>query len=110
MESLGWTDFLAVGKAWRIKGPVTPGESLLQNAEDVVLAQDEPVFAVDFDASPAVLAEEDAVPDLDVELPDSAVLEDLAVADGDDFALDRLLLGGIRDDDAALRLLFLLYT
>jgi len=41
-----------------------------------------------------------------VELPDGPVLEDLAVADGDDFALDRLLLRGVRDDDPALGLLF----
>src|SRR5580700_3189698 len=90
--------------------PVTGGKSLLQHAEDVVLAQDEPFFAVDLDLGPAVLAEEHTIADLDVELPDASILQDLAVADGDHFALDRLLLGGVRNDDAALRLLFLLHT
>ena len=64
------------------------------------------LFAVDLHLGAAVLAEEDAVADLDVERADLAVLEDLAVADGDDLALDRLLLGGVGDDDAALGLLF----
>ena len=38
---------------------------------------------------------------LDVERRDLAVLLDLALADGDDLALLRLFLGGVRDDDPA---------
>src|SRR5688572_27132527 len=89
----------------------TPGEgscplgSLLQDAEDVVLAQDERLFPVDLHLGARVLAEEDAIALLDVELPDAAVLEDLAVADGHHEALDRLLLRRVRDDDATLALL-----
>ena len=37
-----------------------------------------------------------------------AVVVELAVADGDDFGLLRLLLGGVGDDDAAPDLLLLL--
>ena len=82
--------------------------SLLDDAEDVVFADDEVLFAVDLHLGAGVLAEEDAVADLDVELADRAVLEDLAVADGDDLALDGLLFGGVGDDDPALGLLSLL--
>src|SRR5579863_3499501 len=91
-------------------GPLEKGESLLDDAEDVVLAQDQAVFAVDLDLVAAVLAEEHAVADLHVELSNAAVLEDLAVADGDDLALDRLLFGGVGDDDPALGLLLLLHA
>ena len=73
--------------------------------EDVVLAEDDVLDAVDLDLGAGVLAEQDAVARLHVERADLAVLEDLAVADGDDLALDRLLLGGVGDDDAALGLL-----
>ena len=65
------------------------------------------LLAVDLDLGARVLAEQDAVAGLDVERADLAVLEDLAVADGDDLALERLLLGGVGDDDAALGLLSL---
>ena len=72
----------------------------LDHAQDVVFAQDETVFAVDLDFGAGVFAEQDGVTRLDVELPHGAIFEDLAVADGDDLPLDRLLLGGVRDDDS----------
>src|SRR5258706_13754672 len=80
--------------------------SLLDDAEDVVLAQDEMLLTVDLHFGAGVLAEEDDVARLDVELANFAVLENLAVAHGHDFALDRLLLRTVRDDDPALALLF----
>src|SRR4029077_11965730 len=70
--------------------------------EHFVLAEDQVLFVVDLDFGAGVLADEDAVALLDVEGKLLAVLVDLALADGDDFRLHRLLLGGIRDDDAAL--------
>src|SRR5512140_896425 len=82
----------------------------LDHAEDVVLAHDQVLLAVDLDLGPGVLGEEDAVAGLDVEGPDLAVLLDLAVAHGDHLALDRLLLGRVGDDDAALGLLLLLHA
>src|SRR6201985_607949 len=75
---------------------------LLDDAEDVFLAHHQVLFAFDLDVRAGVLGEEHAIADLDVERTDLAVLEDLAVADGHDLTLDRLLLGGVRDDDAAL--------
>ena len=65
------------------------------------------LLAVELHLGARVLAEEDAVARLHVERADLAVLEHLAVADGDDEALDRLLLGGVGDDDPPLGLLFL---
>src|SRR5258707_491053 len=84
--------------------------SLLDDAEDVVLAQDQAVLTVDLDLGAAVLAEENAVADLHVELAHGTVLQDLAVADAEHFALDRLLLGAVRDDDSALGLLLLFHA
>src|SRR5688572_19368906 len=80
--------------------------SALDDAEDVVLAQDEALFAVELGLGSAVLAEEHAVTDLDGEL-DALAVDDLAGAHRDHFALDGLLFGGVGDDDAALGLLFL---
>src|SRR5512133_4132890 len=82
----------------------------LDHAEDVLLAHDEVLLAVDLALGAAVLREEDAVAGLHVERPDLAVLQHLAVADGDHLALDRLLLRRVGDDDAALRLLLLLHA
>src|SRR5450432_894081 len=82
-------------------------ELLFDDAEDVILAQDEVIDAVDLDLVAAVLAEEDAVALLDVERAQRALVVDLAVAGRDDLALGGLLLGRVRDDDPALGLLFL---
>src|SRR5437588_11787402 len=79
-------------------------ESAFQHAEDVLFPQDEVLFAVDLHLGARVLAEQDLVAGLDLELANRAVLEDLAVADGDDHALDRLLLGRVRNEQAALGL------
>src|SRR5262245_56409420 len=78
---------------------------LLQNPEDVVLAQDQVIDAVDPDLVAGVLAEQDPIALLDLERAQLALLVRLAVAGGDDLALGGLLLGRVRDDDAALRLL-----
>src|SRR5512136_2193615 len=88
--------------------PFRWGESLLDHAEDVVLAHDQVLLAVDLHLGPGVLAEEDPVADLHVERLQLAVLADLALAHGDHLALGRLLLGRVGDDDAALGLLLFL--
>src|SRR5277367_6469903 len=82
-------------------------ELLLDDAENVLFAEDEVVFALNLHFGAGVLAEQDGVAGLDVERADLAVLENLAVADGDDFALKRLLLGAVGDDDSALGLVLL---
>src|SRR5262245_3261613 len=79
---------------------------LLDDPEDLVLAEDQVLDAVALALGARVLAEQHAVALLDVQRADLAVISDLAVADGHHFALDRLLLGRIGDDDAPLGLLF----
>ena len=74
---------------------------LLDHAEDFLFAHHQVLVAVDLDFLAGVLAEQDDVARLDVERGDPAVLLDAALADGNDLALLRLFLGGIRDDDAA---------
>src|SRR6185312_2272195 len=80
---------------------------LLDDPEDFVLAEDEVLDTVDLDLGARVLAEQNAVALLHVERTQRAFVVELTVADGDDLALDRLLLGGVRDDDATLGLLLL---
>jgi hypothetical protein len=75
-------------------------------AEDVVLANDQVLVSLDVDLGAGVLAEQHPVALLDVERMNFAFVVDLALADGDHLALLGLLLGGIRDDDPALGLLF----
>src|SRR5205085_7474920 len=86
------------------------GFLLLDDAEDVFLAHHQMLLAVDLDLGAGVLREQHAVARLDVQGAHLSVLEDLAVSDSDDLALDGLLLGGVGDDDATLRLLFLLHA
>src|SRR5216683_3119639 len=85
-----------------------PPVSGAEDAEDVLLLHDEILLAVELDLATGVLAEEDAIPRLDVERGLLAVLGDLAFADRDDLALLGLLLGAVRDDDAAAPRGFLL--
>src|SRR5262249_50857065 len=83
-------------------------ELLGEDREDVVFAEEDEVLTVDLDLGARVLAEQDLVARLHVEGDDLAALDRLAGADGHDRPLERLLLGGVRDDDPPLRLLFFL--
>src|SRR5262245_36931629 len=74
---------------------------LAQHAEDLVLAQDHVLRAVDLDVGAAVLADQDAIALLHFGRDALAVLGEAAGPDGHDLALLRLLLGGVGDDDAA---------
>ena len=76
------------------------------DAHDVALLHDQEFLAVDLDLGARPLAEQDAVAGLDVDRDELAGLVAAAGADGDDFALLRLFLGGVGDDDAARGLLF----
>src|SRR4051812_34426595 len=71
---------------------------LVEDREEVVLAHDQVLFAVDLDLAAAVLAEQHAVAGLDLRSDDLAVLVALARADGDDLGLDRFFLRGVRDE------------
>src|SRR5467141_419630 len=75
---------------------------LLDDRENVLFLHDQVVLAVDLHLGPRVLAEENAIVGLHIQRDLLAVLVHLPVAYRDDLALLGLLLGGIRDDDAAL--------
>ena len=79
---------------------VSPSRAF-DDAEHFVFAHDEVFLTIELDFLSGVLAEEDEVAGLDVERDALAVVLRLAVAGGDDFALLRLLLGGVGDDDPA---------
>src|SRR5262245_20953680 len=70
----------------------------LDDAEDVLLAEDQVLLAVELDLCPRVLAEQDPVPDLDVHLEDFAVLAP-ARPDRHHLPFLRLLLRGVGNDD-----------
>src|SRR5208283_4999320 len=75
--------------------------SAAQLGKDFVLAENQVFLALDLDFAATVLAEEHAITNFDVERNAFALLA-LAGADGDDLALLRLFLRGVRDDDATL--------
>src|SRR5437762_5661769 len=77
---------------------------LLHLREHVARGENEVLVAFDLDLGAAVLGVDDAVADLQSHRDKLAVLE-AAGADGHDLTLLRLLLGGVRDDDPAGRLL-----
>src|SRR5689334_9774153 len=82
-------------------------ESLLENGEDVFLAQDQVILAVDLDLVTGVLPEQDAIPGLHIQRNALAALIDLAGTDRDDLGPLGLLLGRVGNDDAADLLLAL---
>src|SRR6266478_1485072 len=76
--------------------------------QDVRFAQDQNFVDAELDLGAAVLAEDDLVALFDVHGDVLAILVAGAGAHSQDFAALRLLLGGVRQDDAAdRRLLFL---
>src|SRR5580658_1329299 len=78
-----------------------------QNRKHIVLGQDDVLGPVNLHFVARVLAEEDAIAALDGQRPHFAILLHLARARRDYQALDRLLFGRVRDEEAALGLLFL---
>ena len=77
------------------------GFGFVDDGQDFVLAHDEVLLTFELDFLARVLAEEDEIAGLDVERLAVAIVLGLAVAGGDDFALLRLFLGGVGDDDPA---------
>src|SRR3954471_19992335 len=86
-----------------VNDAVGSSDSVLDDREDVLLADDEELLVVDLELGPGVLRVQDRVALLDVDALALAVVEDPAGADGQDGALLGLLLGGVRQDDPALR-------
>src|SRR3984957_17749599 len=77
-----------------------------QHAHDVALLHDQEFFAVELDLGAGPFAEQHAVADLEVDRDQLASFVPAAGANRGDFALRGLFLGAVRDDDAALGLLF----
>src|SRR5262245_18305671 len=71
------------------------------HAHDVGFLHDQELVAVELDLRARPLAEQHLVARLHVDRDQLAALVAAPWADGDDLALHRLLLGGIRNDDAA---------
>src|SRR5271154_6496908 len=80
----------------------------LDDAHDVALLHDDELFALDLDLGAGPFAEEHPIARLDVERMCLAILAARSGSDGDAFALHRLFLDGVRDDDPTRRLLLLL--
>src|SRR5947209_1459376 len=72
----------------------------VDDGHDVFFAHHQQLVAVDLHGRAGVLAEEHLVADLQVDGSDLAIIVLLARADGEHFALVRLLGGGVGDDDA----------
>src|SRR6478752_10674133 len=77
------------------------GRAAFDDAHHVALLHDQEILAVDLDLGARPFAEQDAVADLDVDRDELAGFVAATGADGDDFTLGRLLLGGVGNDDAA---------
>src|SRR3954454_17545982 len=73
---------------------------------DIRFLHDDEVLAVDLDLGAGPLPEQDAIASLHVERHELAALIASPRPGGDDLPFLRLLLRGIRNDDATLRLLF----
>src|ERR1700733_10015027 len=84
------------------------GGGPLNHAHDVGLLHDQEILAVDLDFCARPLAEQDPLARLEFDGRDLAALIAAAGSDRDDFALLRLFLDSVGNDDPALRLIFAL--
>ena len=83
------------------------GVNLLgHDAEDVGLADDEEVSAVNFDFGAAVFGDENDIAFLDVEFDEFAIVVTTTSAEFDDLSLLWLFLGGVRQEQTSGCLLF----
>src|SRR6266849_1536784 len=101
------SSFLERGRA-----PLDRGSNPLSadDSENLFFADDHVLDIVDLDLGADVLADEDTVTRLDVEGNPLPILVKTTRSDGHDLPLERLLLGRVGDDDAALGLLLRLHS
>src|SRR5208282_4378516 len=83
---------------------------LLDDSQDVILAQDQQVFALVLELAARVFAEQDLVAGFHLDRDKLAVVAIFTLADGDNLALLGLFLGGVRDDYSTLGPLLFLDT
>src|SRR4051812_5608438 len=91
-------------RAW-LGGLLLGRHGLVEDAHDVALLHDQEIDAIDLDLGAGPLTEQHAVADLDVDRDELAGFVAAARPDGRDFALRRLFLGRVGNDDAAGSLL-----
>src|SRR5438067_3534055 len=106
-----WLPFHSVGcvNGSKVSDDPSPLASA-NNAQNVAFLHDDEVFTVDLHLGARPFAEQDLVAGLDVQRSDLAVIGASAGADRDDFALLRLFLCGIGNDNPARCLLLGLDT
>src|SRR5215468_5959642 len=97
-----WSAPAVIGGAGK---PNCVGMGSADHAHDVGLLHDQKVIAIDLDLGARPLAEQHAIAWLQIDRDELAGFVAAPRANGDDLALLRLLLGGVRNDDAALGLL-----
>src|SRR5260221_1244200 len=85
-------------------GGLLDGRLAFEDAHDVALLHDQVLSAVDLHLGARPFAEKDNVTSLEVDRDQFSGFIAATGTDGDDFALHRLLLRGVRDNDAALGL------
>src|SRR5882762_8640844 len=90
----------------RLRGLLLGGGQVSENAHDVAFLHDQQFLTIELDLIARPLAEQHAVADLEVDRDQLAGFVAATRADGGDFALRRLFLGAIRNNDAASGLLF----
>src|SRR5215204_6012410 len=89
-------------------GGLRVGGGFVEHAHDVAFLHDQQLVAVELDLGAGPLAEQHPVTDRNAQRDQLALLVAGARANGQDLALHRLLLGGVRDEDPALGLRLLL--
>src|ERR1700731_3463842 len=96
-------------KCWvirRLCGLLLGGRQIGENAHDVALLHDQQFLAIELDLIARPLAEQHAVADLEIDRDQLAGFVAATWTDGGDFALRGLLLGAVRNDDAASGFVF----
>src|SRR5947209_19138455 len=91
---------------WRLRGLLLGSGQIGENAHDVAFLHDQQFLTVEFDLGAGPFAEQHAVANLEIDRDQLAGFVAAAWSNGGDFALRGLLLGSVRNDDAASGLLF----
>src|SRR2546430_1957447 len=91
---------------WYLSGLLLGGGQISENAHDVAFLHDQQILTIELDLVARPLAEQHAVANLEIDRNQFAGFVTATWADCSDFALRGLLLGTIRNDDAASGFVF----